>query len=69
MRSPVSLWQERTRPSREVKAIAKQHLDFLGRKLVELQSMKHALVHLVRCCHGDKRPDCPILVRIAGKAS
>lgn len=69
IRGLVSLWQDRTRPSREVKALAKQHLDFLDRKLEELQSMKHALAHLVSCCHGDERPDCPILDGLAGKGS
>ncbi|PKO33613.1 MAG: Cu(I)-responsive transcriptional regulator [Betaproteobacteria bacterium HGW-Betaproteobacteria-7] len=67
IRGLVSLWQDRARPSREVKALAKQHLDFLDRKLAELQSMKHSLVHLVSCCHGDERPDCPILESLAGK--
>lgn len=66
IRSLVSLWQDQTRPSREVKALARQHLDFLDRKLEELQSMKNALAHLVRCCHGDERPDCPILESLAG---
>ncbi len=67
IRGLVSLWQDRTRPSREVKALARQHLDFLDRKLAELQSMKHALAHLVSCCHGDERPDCPILENLAGE--
>ncbi|KXB32525.1 MerR family transcriptional regulator [Dechloromonas denitrificans] len=67
IRGLVSLWQDRSRPSREVKALAKQHLDCLDRKLEELQSMKHALAHLVSCCHGDERPDCPILESLAGK--
>jgi len=67
IRGLVSLWQDRTRPSRDVKALAKQHLDFLDRKLEELQSMKRALAHLVSCCHGDERPDCPILESLAGK--
>ena len=67
IRGLVSLWQDRTRPSREVKALARQHLDFLDRKLEELQSMNHALAHLVSCCHGDERPDCPILESLAGK--
>ena len=66
IRSLVSLWQDKTRPSREVKAVARQHLDFLDRKLEELQSMKNALSHLVDCCHGDERPDCPILDNLAG---
>lgn len=69
IRSLVSLWQDKTRPSREVKALARQHLDFLDRKLEELQSMKNALAHLVHCCHGDERPDCPILESLAGDRS
>ena len=67
IRGLVGLWQDRMRPSREVKALAKQHLDYLDRKLEELQSMKNALSHLVHCCNGDERPDCPILERLAGK--
>ena len=66
IRGLVGLWQDKTRPSREVKALAKQHLDFLDQKLEELQSMKNALAHLVQCCHGDERPDCPILENLAG---
>ena len=66
IRGLVSLWQDKTRPSREVKAVARQHLDFLDRKLEELQSMKNALSHLVDCCYGDERPDCPILDNLAG---
>jgi len=67
IRGLVGLWQDRARPSREVKALAKEHLEFLDRKLEELQSMKNALSHLVSCCHGDERPDCPILEGLAGK--
>jgi MerR family copper efflux transcriptional regulator len=66
IRGLVSLWQDQTRPSREVKALARQHLDFLDWKLEELQSMKNALAHLVHCCQGDERPDCPILETLAG---
>lgn len=66
IRGLVGLWQDQSRPSREVKALAKQHLDFLDKKLEELLSMKHALAHLVSCCHGDERPDCPILEGLAG---
>lgn len=66
IRSLLGLWQDRTRPSREVKALAQQHLDFLDRKLEEIRSMKTALAHLVSCCQGDERPDCPILESLAG---
>lgn len=65
IRSLVSLWQDRARSSREVKVLARQHLDYLDRKLDELQSMKNALSHLISCCLGDERPDCPILESLA----
>lgn len=57
----VSLWQNPLRPSRQVKAIAQAHIDALDQKVRELQAMKASLEHLVDCCHGDDRPDCPIL--------
>ena len=60
-RSLLGLWQDRTRPSREVRALAQAHLDELQAKLAELQAMQATLEQLVRCCHGDERPDCPIL--------
>ena len=66
IRSLLGLWQDRTRPSREVKALAQQHLDFLDRKLEEIRSMKTALAHLVSCCEGDELPDCAILESLAG---
>lgn len=66
IRNLVSLWQDQARSSREVKVLARQHLDYLDRKLEELLSMKNALSHLVSCCHGDERPDCPILENLAG---
>ena len=66
IRSLLGLWQDRTRTSREVKALAQRHLDFLDSKLEEIRSMKTALDHLVSCCQGDERPDCPILESLAG---
>ncbi len=62
----VSLWQDQQRPSRQVKALAQAHLDELDRKLEELQAMKAALQHLVQSCHGNDRPDCPILEGLSG---
>jgi len=67
IRDLLSLWQDRKRPSRQVKALAKVHIEELAARLDELQSMKAALEHLVRCCHGDDRPDCPILEDLAGE--
>jgi len=57
----VSLWQDRSRPSREVKALARKHMEELDAKAQELLAMKSALEHLVQCCRGDDRPDCPII--------
>jgi MerR family copper efflux transcriptional regulator len=62
----VSLWHNRRRPSRLVKALAETHIKELEQKVAELLAMKSALEHLVHCCHGDDRPDCPILEGLAG---
>lgn len=57
----LSLWGNRSRPSREVKRLAQAHLSRLDERIAELQSMRDTLGHLVSCCAGDDRPDCPIL--------
>ena len=62
----VSLWHNRRRPSRQVKALAEAHIKELEQKAAELWAMKLALEHLVHCCHGDDRPECPILDGLAG---
>lgn len=61
----LSLWHNRRRPSRLVKALAEQHILVLQHKVQELLAMKATLEHLVHCCQGDERPDCPILERLA----
>ncbi|MDO5653215.1 MAG: Cu(I)-responsive transcriptional regulator [Brachymonas sp.] len=61
----LSLWQDQHRPSREVKALAQTHMQELQQKIEELQAMQHTLATLVQCCHGDERPDCPILDGLA----
>ena len=66
IRELLGLWQDRARPSRQVKSVAQSHLDELDRKLRELQAMKATLQHLVDRCHGDERPGCPILDSLAG---
>ena len=66
IRALLGLWQDRTRPSRDVQTLAQQHLAELDAKLAELQAMKTTLEHLVHCCHGDDRPDCPILDTLEG---
>jgi len=65
----VSLWQNRSRPSREVKALAKTHIRELEEKAQELLAMKAALEHLVHCCRGDERPECPIIDSLADQTA
>lgn len=65
----VSLWQNRRRPSRQVKALAAAHIEDLERKSQELLAMKATLEHLVHCCKGDDRPECPILAELASDSS
>lgn len=62
----VGLWQDDSRTSREVKALAQEHLQFLDQKLREIEGMRKTLLNLVNCCHGDERPDCPILEELQG---
>lgn len=57
----LSLWRDRERPSRDVKAIADRHLADLDARIAEMQAMANTLRHLSHCCAGDDRPDCPIL--------
>lgn len=57
----VSLWRNKARPSSQVKSIASKHVRELEIKLAEIQSMLSTLNKLVKSCHGDHRPDCPIL--------
>ena len=57
----LTLWRDRDRASAEVKALAAQHIDALDRKIEELSGLRETLQHLVSHCHGDDRPDCPIL--------
>jgi MerR family copper efflux transcriptional regulator len=62
----VGLWQNRRRASASVKRIAERHLGELDQRIAGLQAMRKTLSHLVHCCHGDSRPDCPILEDLAG---
>ena len=57
----LELWRNRCRASGDVKRIAQTHIDDLERRIAEMAAMKATLVRLVEGCHGDQRPDCPIL--------
>jgi Cu(I)-responsive transcriptional regulator len=63
----LSLWQDKSRASAEVKDIATRHIGALETKISELQGMVNTLKHLAHCCGGDNRPDCPILDDLAGE--
>ena len=57
----LSLYEDKNRASGEVRSVAKEHLSTIETKIAELQSMHATLSDLVHKCHGDDRPDCPIL--------
>jgi Cu(I)-responsive transcriptional regulator len=61
----VGLWQNRRRASGDVKKLAARHMQQLDEKIRELQAMRDSLSHLANHCHGDDRPDCPILDDLA----
>lgn len=61
MRELLALWRDRDRASADVKAIALSHVEMLEEKARALQQMSATLKHLAANCHGDGRPDCPII--------
>jgi Cu(I)-responsive transcriptional regulator len=65
IRALLSLWRDRRRPSREVKKLVERHAAQLRGRIAELQSMVEALEYLAHHCHGDERPECPILEDLA----
>lgn len=64
----VTLWQNRRRTSASVKRIAQLHVDDLARRIAAMQAMQNTLQQLLHHCHGDERPDCPILEDLAGES-
>ncbi|VVD86338.1 MerR family transcriptional regulator [Pandoraea anhela] len=65
IRQLLALWQDRGRSSAQVKALAQSHVDELNQRIGELVAMRDTLSHLAMHCHGDDRPDCPILEGLA----
>ena len=61
IRDLLSLWRNRRRASAQVRDIAGTHLKALEQRIAMMESVRATLSELVRCCHGDDRPDCPIL--------
>ncbi|MEV8465990.1 Cu(I)-responsive transcriptional regulator [Fluviibacterium sp. DFM31] len=64
-RALLALWQDTDRSSADVRRIAQTHLEEIDRKIADLRDMRATLAHLVHCCAGDDRPDCPILDSLA----
>ncbi len=65
IRELLGLWRDKARSSASVKKIASAHVEALRRRIAEMQAMVETLEHLSRHCHGDARPDCPILEDLA----
>jgi len=65
VQSLVNLWHDQRRSSADVKAIANRHQHALAERIAGLQAMQRTLQSLMGCCHGDQRPDCPILDELA----
>jgi Cu(I)-responsive transcriptional regulator len=61
MNELLALWKDRSRASADVKRIALEHVEELERKAEALRDMAATLKHLAQHCHGDDRPNCPIL--------
>jgi len=67
--SLLALWRDTDRASADVKAVALAHIDAIDVRIAELESMRNTLTHLTNRCHGDDRPDCPILEDLAGETA
>jgi MerR family transcriptional regulator, copper efflux regulator len=65
----LGLWQNKSRSSAAVKKIAGKHVGELTRKIAELKAMVDTLQHLTKHCHGDHRPECPILDDLSARAA
>ena len=65
----LELWQNRRRASESVKRVALTHVNELATRIEEMKAMKRTLEHLAAHCHGDERPDCPILDDLADEAA
>ncbi len=68
-RKLIALYEDDTRESAQVKALAEEHLQEIDAKITQLQSMRDTLADLIGSCHGDQRPDCPILKDLAKAGS
>lgn len=66
-RQLMALYRDKSRSSHDVKEIAKSHVSSIDAKIAELQAMRATLGALIKACHGNDRPDCPIIQDLAGQ--
>lgn len=66
IRGLLKLWSDDSRSSADVKALTLKHVAELEDKIAALGEMRDTLMHLVDCCDGDNRPDCPIIASLEG---
>ncbi len=69
IRALLDLWRNKDRNSRDVHELAARHLADIDRRVAELQSIATTLRDLVKTCHADTRPECPILAGLSGKTT
>ncbi|EJN00064.1 Cu(I)-responsive transcriptional regulator [Phyllobacterium sp. YR531] len=67
-RQLLALYEDKDRASADVKSMAQSKLHEIDRKIIELRELQQTLNHLIAHCHGDQRPDCPILENISGNS-
>ncbi len=63
----LGLWKDKERASAQVKKVAQAHIANLSERIAAMQTIQRSLQSLVHCCHGDDRPDCPILDDLASE--
>ncbi len=63
----LGLWKDKERASAQVKKVAQAHIQNLSERIAAMQDIQRSLQTLVHCCHGDDRPDCPILEDLASE--
>jgi len=64
IRALLSLWEDQSRASSDVRALAKRHCADIDTRIKELQAIRETLTTLIVACKGDHRPDCPILEKL-----
>lgn len=69
IRHLLALYDDRDRSSADVKKLVLHHVGEIDRKLAELKAMRRTLLHLAERCHGDERPDCPILEGLSARGA